>query len=134
MSTNSTKPAPSVVGQSLQFVPISSEVELPFYSALFSYKLEHDKLDDSVRQVVGLYEPDRVEPERSCKLQVLGNALTSDQYAQPSLAKLASNVTSGPIGSSRAEGTIKNTNTIEELRKINHTEVIQHAGRTVSRF
>jgi ubiquitin-like modifier-activating enzyme ATG7 len=84
MSAKSPNPAPSLVGQPLQFVPISSEVELPFYSALFSYKLEHDKLDDAVRQVVGLYEPnqDSVEPERSCKLQVLGNALTSDQYAQ----------------------------------------------------
>jgi ubiquitin-like modifier-activating enzyme ATG7 len=66
---------------SLQFVPFASEIELPFYSALFSSKLEHDKLDDSVRPVVGLYEPRaQADAEASTKMQVLGSALTSDQY------------------------------------------------------
>ena len=69
----------SLTGKPVQFVPNSSEIELPFYSALFASKLEHDKLDDSARQVLGLYEPRVVDPEDSCKLQVLGNALTSRQ-------------------------------------------------------
>lgn len=69
----------SIIGKSIQFVPNSSEIELPFYSALFALKLDHDKLDDSARQVLGLYEPRAVDPEDSCKLQVLGNALTSTQ-------------------------------------------------------
>ena len=64
----------------LQFAPFSSEIELPFYSALFASKLEYDKLDDSARVVLGLYEPRHEEPESSCKLQVLGNALTSHTY------------------------------------------------------
>ena len=69
----------SLAGKSVQYVPISSEIELPFYSALFASKLDHDKLDDSARQVLGLYEPRAVHPDDSCKLQVLGNALTSRQ-------------------------------------------------------
>lgn len=69
----------SLTGKPIQFVPNSSEIELPFYSALFASKLDHDKLDDSARQVLGLYEPRAIEPEDSCKLQVLGNALTSTQ-------------------------------------------------------
>lgn len=69
----------SLAGKPVQFVPNSSEIELPFYSALFASKLEHDKLNVSARQVLGLYEPRAVDPEDSCKLQVLGNALTSRQ-------------------------------------------------------
>jgi ubiquitin-like modifier-activating enzyme ATG7 len=64
----------------LQFVTFSSEIELPFYSALFSSKLEHDKLDDSVRPVMGLYEPrSQADPASSTKMQILGNALTSKE-------------------------------------------------------
>lgn len=64
----------------LQFAPFRSEIELPFYSALFKAKLDYDKFDDSARQVLGLYEPRRADPEASCKMQILGNALTSSQY------------------------------------------------------
>jgi ubiquitin-like modifier-activating enzyme ATG7 len=63
----------------LQFATFKSEIELPFYSALFASKLDHDKLDDSARGVLGLYEPRREEPDSSCKMQILGNALTSQQ-------------------------------------------------------
>ena len=61
----------------LQFATFTSEIELPFYSALFASKLDYDKLDDSARLVLGLYEPRAEDPESSCKLQILGNALTS---------------------------------------------------------
>ena len=62
----------------LKFAPFSSEIELPFYSALFASKLDHDKLSDSARPVLGLYEPRiGVHPDDSVKMQVLANALTS---------------------------------------------------------
>lgn len=64
----------------LKFVPFSSEIELPFYSALFSSKLEHDKLSDSARPVLGVYEPKPSSaPEDSVKMQILASALTSHQ-------------------------------------------------------
>lgn len=63
----------------LKFAPFSSEIELPFYSALSTLKIDHDRLDVSARHVLGLYEaPVSVAPE-SCRMQVLGNALTSNQ-------------------------------------------------------
>jgi ubiquitin-like modifier-activating enzyme ATG7 len=64
----------------LQFATFTSEIELPFYSTLFASKLDYDKLDDSARLVLGLYEPRAEEPDASCKMQILGNALTSQQY------------------------------------------------------
>jgi ubiquitin-like modifier-activating enzyme ATG7 len=65
---------------SLKFAPFGSEIELPFYTALSQFKIDHDRLDDSARPVLGLYEP-RVtkSPEESCRMQILGNALTSDE-------------------------------------------------------
>lgn len=63
----------------LQFAPFTSEIELPFYSALFASKLEYDKLDDSARGIVGLYEPRQDKEEGSCRMQILGNALTSQE-------------------------------------------------------
>lgn len=64
----------------LTFAPFASEIDLPFYSALASTKIDHDKLDDSARQVLGLYEVrPAVAPEASCHMQIHGNALTSNQ-------------------------------------------------------
>ncbi|KHN96605.1 E1-like activating enzyme [Metarhizium album ARSEF 1941] len=77
----------------LQFAPFTSEIELPFYSALFASKLDYDKLDDSARNVLGLYEPRVEEPQASCKMQILGNALTNQN---------------APLGTARGEGIIKN--------------------------
>lgn len=64
----------------LKFAPFGSEIELPFYTALSQSKIDYDKLDDSARPVLGLYEP-RVThaPDESCKMQILGNALSSDE-------------------------------------------------------
>ena len=62
----------------LKFVPFSSEIELPFYSALFSSKLDHDKLDDSARPVMGLYEPrSQADAASGTRVQILGSALTN---------------------------------------------------------
>jgi len=64
----------------LKFAPFSSEIELPFYSALFASKLDHDRLDSSARPVLGLYEPRaQAAPELSSRMQILGNALTSKE-------------------------------------------------------
>ena len=64
----------------LKFAPFGSEIELPFYTALSQFKIDHDRLDDSARPVLGLYEP-RVtsSADESCRMQVLGNALTSEE-------------------------------------------------------
>jgi ubiquitin-like modifier-activating enzyme ATG7 len=64
----------------LKFAPFNSEIELPFYSALSQSKIDHDKLDDSARTVLGLYEPRVTDPDSSVRMRVLGNALTSDEY------------------------------------------------------
>ena len=62
---------------SLKFATFASDIELSFYSALFSSKLDHDKLDDSVRPVTGQYEPlPSLEPDASCKMFIQGQALT----------------------------------------------------------
>jgi len=65
----------------LQFAVFSSEIELPFYANLSAIKIDHDRLDDSARPVLGLYELRAVPPhaaETGCRMQVLGNALAVD--------------------------------------------------------
>lgn len=101
----------------MQYVPFASDIEIPFYASLASHKINHDKLDDSARKLLGLYE---IRPsdakEHSCRMQVHGNALTSDDV---------------PANYYRAEGIIKNLNTIEEYRNIDKLQLIQQAGRTI---
>lgn len=64
----------------MQYAPFASDIELPFYSSLASLKLNHDKLDDSARKVLGLYEIRATDaPEASCRMQIHGNALVSDE-------------------------------------------------------
>ncbi|KAK2624944.1 hypothetical protein QTJ16_005313 [Diplocarpon rosae] len=102
---------------SLKFAPFGSEIELPFYTALSQFKIDFDKLDDSARPVLGLYEP-RVTPtpEESCRMQVLGNALTSDDV---------------PAGYIRAEGKIKNVNTIEDFKNMDKAAMLQTAAKQI---
>ncbi|KAF4511799.1 hypothetical protein G6O67_001009 [Ophiocordyceps sinensis] len=106
----------AVMAAPLQFATFTSEIELPFYSALFASKLDYDKLDDSARNVLGLYEPRVEQPESSCKMQILGNALTSQ---------------SSPLGTARAEGIIKNVNTLEGFKNLDKSVMLQTAGRQV---
>ncbi|KAK4657876.1 Autophagy protein 7 [Podospora pseudocomata] len=104
----------------VKFVPFSSEIELPFYSSLFSSKLDHDRLDDSARAVLGVYEPRvQADPEASVRMQILGNALT------------AKDDDSLPVGTSRAKGFIKNVNTIEDFNNVNKTAMIEDIGRQI---
>lgn len=68
----------------LKFAPFGSEIELPFYDNLSQSKIDHDKLDDSARRVLGLYEPRMTStPDESCKMMILGNALTSEEWVFP---------------------------------------------------
>ena len=65
----------------LKFATFTSDIELPFYTSLASHKINHDKLDDSARKLLGLYEIRPSDaPEASCRLQVHGNALTNDTF------------------------------------------------------
>ena len=77
MPTSFLDPVPK-----MQYVPFASDIEIPFYASLASHKINHDKLDDSARKVLGLYEIRPSDPkENSCRMQIHGNALTSDEYA-----------------------------------------------------
>ncbi|KAI9859050.1 MAG: Autophagy protein 7 [Trichoglossum hirsutum] len=101
----------------MRFAPFASDIELPFYTSLASLKIDHDRLDDSARRVLGLYEVRPSDsPEASCRMQLLGNALTSDEV---------------PKAYCRAEGIIKNVNTMEEYKALDRAEVLQRAGRTI---
>lgn len=65
----------------LKFATFASDLELPFFISLANNKINHDKLDDSARRVLGLYEiRPSDEPEASCRLQVHGNALSADSF------------------------------------------------------
>ncbi|KAF4210754.1 hypothetical protein CNMCM8980_005809 [Aspergillus fumigatiaffinis] len=101
----------------MQYAPFASDIELPFYTALATLKIDRDKLDDSARKVLGLYELRSTDaPNNSCRMQIHGNALTSDDV---------------PEGYYRAEGTIKNVNTFEEYRDIDKPQMLQQAGQTI---
>ncbi|EME81177.1 uncharacterized protein MYCFIDRAFT_49286 [Pseudocercospora fijiensis CIRAD86] len=103
--------------QALQYAPWTSDIELAFYSALASLKINHDKLDSSARKVRGLYEINHKDaPERSMRMQIHGTALTTDET---------------PQNYYRAEGTIKNFNTIEEFRQVDKSAHIEKAGRMI---
>ena len=68
----------------LKFATFTSDIELPFYTSLASHKINHDKLDDSARRVLGLYELNpKDEPNASCRMQIRSNALTGDESGRP---------------------------------------------------
>ncbi|KAJ5097560.1 Ubiquitin-like modifier-activating enzyme atg7 [Penicillium angulare] len=101
----------------MQYTPFASDIELPFYTALASHKINHDKLDDSARPFLGLYEIRSTDAANaSCRMQIHGNALTSAE---------------APAGLYRAEGMIKNVNTIEEYRNVDKSGLILQSGKTI---
>ena len=100
----------------LKFATFTSDIELPFYTSLASHKINHDKLDDSARRLLGLYEIRSSDsPEASCRLQIHGNALTNDTVS---------------AGFCRAEGMIRNVNTVEEYRGLDKSAILLQAART----
>ncbi|CAG8214737.1 unnamed protein product [Penicillium salamii] len=101
----------------MQYTPFASDIELPFYTSLASHKINHDKLDDSARAVLGLYEIRPSDPEAaSCRIQIHGNALSCSD---------------APASYYRAEGTIKNVNTIEEYRNADRAKMLSQVGQMV---
>ncbi|KAJ5355782.1 Molybdenum cofactor biosynthesis MoeB [Penicillium concentricum] len=101
----------------MQYTPFASDIELPFYTSLASHKINHDKLDDSARPVLGLYEIRPSDPEAaSCRIQIHGNALTSSE---------------APAGYYRADGMIKNVNTVEEYRNMDRSQLLHQAGQMI---
>ncbi|KAJ5894432.1 Ubiquitin-like modifier-activating enzyme atg7 [Penicillium taxi] len=101
----------------MQYTPFASDIELPFYTALSSQKINHDKLSDSARPVLGLYEIRPSDPANSsCRMQIHGNAL---------------NINEASASFYRAEGTIKNLNTIEEYRNADKLKMILEAGQVI---
>ncbi|MCJ1281691.1 Autophagy protein 7 [Xylographa opegraphella] len=100
-----------------KYATFTSDIELPFYTSLASHKINHDKLDDSARRVLGLYELNPKDSDNaSCRMQLHANALTGDEV---------------PAGFYRAEGMIKNVNTIEDYRALDKSAILNQAGRTI---
>lgn len=88
----------------MQYSPFASDIELPFYTALASHKINHDKLDDSARSVLGLYEIRSTDPANaSCRMQIHGNALASNEsvrlpaYGLSDFGKLISRQSPGSV-------------------------------------
>ncbi|KAJ5750926.1 Ubiquitin-like modifier-activating enzyme atg7 [Penicillium manginii] len=101
----------------MQYAPFASDIDLPFYTTLASHKINHDKLDDSARPVLGLYEIRSTDPDNaSCRIQIHGNSLACHE---------------APAGYYRAEGMIKNVNTIEDYRNLDRSHMMTQAGRTI---
>ncbi|KAK6528140.1 Autophagy protein 7 [Arthrobotrys megalospora] len=101
----------------MQFAPFASDIDFAFFSSLAYHKINHDKLDSSARRVLGIYEIQPNDPPgNSCRMQIGGTALTADEPA---------------VGQFRAEGIIRNVNTVEEFKKANYNEIIQKSGRTI---
>ncbi|OAG03406.1 autophagy-related protein 7 [Paraphaeosphaeria sporulosa] len=101
----------------LKFAPWQSDVDVQFYAALAHIKINHDKLDDSARKVLGLYEVRANDaPGRSNRIQIHPNALTSDDT---------------PPNYCRAEGIIKNCNTIEDYKNLDRTQVLERCAKTI---
>jgi ubiquitin-like modifier-activating enzyme ATG7 len=101
----------------LRFAPWQSDVDVQFYAALAHIKINHDKLNDSARKVLGLYE---VRPSdhstRSMRVEIHPNALTSDDT---------------PPNYCRAEGIIKNCNTIEDYKNLDRSAILDTCAQTV---
>ena len=120
----------------LKFATFISDIELPFYTSLASHKINHDKLNDSARSLVGLYEirPSDL-PDVSCRLQLHGNALISDKFVILRTCFLSpwswSGISRVPAGYFRAEGIIKNVNTIEEYRNLDKRAILFQSAQTV---
>jgi len=68
----------------IKFAPWQSDVDVQFYAALAHIKINHDKLDDSARKLLGLYDVRPGDhPSRSTRIQIHPNALTSDESVPP---------------------------------------------------
>lgn len=70
----------------VKYATWSTDLEIQFYAALAHIKINHDKLDDSARKVLGLYEVRPGDhPQRSSRMQIHGAALTTDEFVYQSI-------------------------------------------------
>ncbi|KAK0302946.1 Autophagy protein 7 [Friedmanniomyces endolithicus] len=120
----------------IQYAPWTSDIELAFYSALATLKINHDRLDSSARKVLGLYELNHKDsPERSSRMQIHASALTSDEYvsirSRRGGRRQTYTISSSPQSFYRAEGLIRNFNTAEEFRNVDKASHIERAGKTI---
>lgn len=78
----------------MQYSPFASDIELPFYTTLASNKINNDMLNDSARSVLGLYEIRSTDPANaSCRMQIHGNALTSNESDKIHIDSIVSGLT-----------------------------------------
>ncbi|TGZ81353.1 E1-like protein-activating [Ascodesmis nigricans] len=98
-------------GRAVKYAAFESAIELPFYYNLASHKIEYDKLNDAPRRVLGQYIP-----RDGQRMQIQGNALTADDIAKDAC---------------RAEGMIKNFNTIEDFKRADRPAMLQRAAKTI---
>lgn len=95
MESKKESKAETIEPTELKFAAFSSQLELPFYTSLFKFKLDHGKLDDSARFVLGMYELNpTAKSEESARMQILGNALTNNLY----VSSTASSCLRGALG------------------------------------
>ena len=64
------------MAMSVKYAPFESAIDLPFYYSLAAHKIDHDKLDDSPRRVLGRYVP-----RDGHRMQICGDALEAAEYA-----------------------------------------------------
>lgn len=102
----------------LKFAPFSSDIELSWYAHYFSSKLEHDKLNESARQIFGIYEPQPgAHRDDSMKMQLMGKHYTNaDRIGSTSV---------------RADGFIRNTNTLDAFKNIDRNEILKNDVRQI---
>lgn len=102
----------------LQFVPWQTEVDPGFWISLANLKIKVDKLDESTRQIIGMYDMRYgAPPAASCRVMINQSALQSNRV----------NVRSA----FRCEGSIKNFNTMQAFLETNKNEAITKAGRQI---
>jgi ubiquitin-like modifier-activating enzyme ATG7 len=65
----------------IQHAPWISAIDLPFFATLGSLKIDKDRLDDSARKVLGLYQLRPDDPaENTPRMGIHDTALTTDEY------------------------------------------------------
>ncbi|KAF8541015.1 hypothetical protein BDD12DRAFT_916812 [Trichophaea hybrida] len=104
---------------SVKYAPFESAIDLPFYYSLAAHKIDYDKLDDSPRKVLGRYVP-----RDGHRMQIQGDALVADRYGFSDIPIIAKD-------SCRAEGMIKNFNTLEEFKKADRSGMLKRTATTI---
>lgn len=129
-------PAQQTARRQIKYATFESVIELPFYHSLASHKINHDKLSEAPRRVLGQYVPGDEQ-----RLLVQGDALSTDEYdpesskttqqLQEKEADSGAQQNSVPKVACRAEGLIKNFNTLEDFKNVKRSERLQQAAQTV---